>query len=107
LDVNPEKPYTFSNEKDLTGHFSALPEGSSHTVQVNEATNYIFAAGVNPRNSTCKAGLYFIDMSDPSNPTSTGCASEEGYVHDAQCVVYNGPHTEYIGHEICVGKYSD
>jgi hypothetical protein len=95
---------TFSNDKDLTGLFTGLPNGQTHNVVVNEDSDYIYSVGAQPRNSTCRSGLIFIDVSDPSQPTSPGCASAEGYVHDAQCKIYNGPHTKYIGREICYGK---
>lgn len=42
-----------------------------------------------------------VDVSDPANPTSPGCAGQDGYVHDAQCVTYSGPDTKYHGHEMC------
>lgn len=30
-----------------------------------------------------------------------GCFGQDGYVHDAQCVIYKGPDTSYQGREIC------
>ncbi|RDI79514.1 hypothetical protein Vi05172_g10371 [Venturia inaequalis] len=42
-------------------------------------------------------------MADPSKPTSPGCASEGGYVHDAQCIMYKGPDAKYQNREICYG----
>lgn len=48
---------------------------------------------------------------NPLQPTFAGCYFEEeaggisgslpGYIHDTQCVVYNGPDTEYQGRELC------
>ncbi|KAJ6478247.1 hypothetical protein C8R45DRAFT_1101634 [Mycena sanguinolenta] len=51
--------------------------------------------------SSCAAGLIFIDVTDPTAPTSTGCARAEGYVHNAQCLTYHGPQTEYVGTDVC------
>lgn len=51
--------------------------------------------------------MIFIDLTDPSNPTSPGCAGQDGYVHDAQCVVYHGPDTRYEGKDICYGYNED
>jgi choice-of-anchor B domain-containing protein len=34
-------------------------------------------------------------------------ASEDGYVHDAQCLIYRGPDAEFEGHEICYGYNED
>jgi choice-of-anchor B domain-containing protein len=46
-------------------------------------------------------------MTDPSAPTSPGCAPQDGYVHDAQCIVYRGPDTRYAGRDICYGYNED
>jgi choice-of-anchor B domain-containing protein len=34
-------------------------------------------------------------------------ASEDGYVHDAQCLIYHGPDEEFEGREICYGYNED
>jgi hypothetical protein len=84
------------------------------------------AVGAAPRNSSCAAGLIFIDMckfsgtsciethanvtyctANPAKPISPGCAPQDGYVHDAQCVVYRGPHKKYYGRDICYGYNED
>jgi choice-of-anchor B domain-containing protein len=51
-----------------------------------------------------------IDVRDPTNPTFAGCFSDPatgnagtGYSHDAQCLVYDGPDTDYTGKEVCFG----
>ena len=36
-----------------------------------------------------------------------GCADSDGYIHDAQCVVYTGPDTRYQGSQICFGFNED
>ncbi|KAH7049178.1 hypothetical protein B0J12DRAFT_574275 [Macrophomina phaseolina] len=107
LDVDPANPVVFSNDEDLTGLFTGLPIGRTHNVVVNEETNWAYAVGAQPRSDSCASGLIFIDLTDPSNPTSPGCNAEDGYVHDAQCVVYNGPDTKYVGREICYGYNED
>lgn len=48
-----------------------------------------------------------VDVSNPAKPTSPGCVSQDGYVHDAQCVVYNGPDAQYLGKEICFNYNED
>ncbi|RYP23285.1 hypothetical protein DL765_001194 [Monosporascus sp. GIB2] len=106
LTVDPARPVTFSNSKDIF-HFNGLPQGSTHNIVVNEESQYAVAVGALPRNSGCRAGLLFIDLKDPSKPTSPGCASGDGYVHDAQCIVYRGPHAKYNGTEICYGYNED
>ncbi|KAG4430515.1 hypothetical protein IFR05_014001 [Cadophora sp. M221] len=107
LTINPMTPKTFDAVKDLTGHFNALPVGRTHNVVINEELNYAVAVGAQPRNSTCLAGLIFIDLTDPSNPTTPGCATQDGYVHDAQCLVYRGPDKKYQGRDICYGYNED
>ncbi|EON66369.1 hypothetical protein W97_05466 [Coniosporium apollinis CBS 100218] len=107
LDIDPANPVTFSNEQDLTGLFTGLPIGRTHNVVVNEETNWAYAVGAAPRNSSCRGGLIFIDLADPSNPTTPGCNPDDGYVHDAQCLVYKGPDTKYLGREICYGYNED
>jgi choice-of-anchor B domain-containing protein len=107
LTIDPAQPVTFSNQKDLTGHFDGLPQGKTHNVVVNEETGYIYSVGAMPREQGCAAGPIFINVADPSKPTQEGCASSEGYTHDAQCVVYRGPHTKYVGKEICYGYNED
>jgi choice-of-anchor B domain-containing protein len=34
-------------------------------------------------------------------------ASDDGYVHDAQCLIYRGPDKQYEGREICYGYNED
>ncbi|CRK18636.1 hypothetical protein BN1723_017689 [Verticillium longisporum] len=102
-----DAPVRFSNDKDLTGHFADLPVGRSHNVVINEEANYGVAVGAAPRNGTCKAGLIFFDLTDPSKPTRLGCNGEDGYVHDAHCLIYRGPHKKYEGRDICYGYNED
>ncbi|KAK3985435.1 hypothetical protein QBC44DRAFT_299254 [Cladorrhinum sp. PSN332] len=108
LTVDPGSPVVFTNEKDLTGWWGdALPIGRSHNVLTNEERNYGVATGFQPRNSTLKAGLLFFDLTDPSNPKTLGGTGADGYVHDAQCLVYRGPDRKYLGKDICYGYDED
>jgi hypothetical protein len=72
LDLDPASPVTFSNDKDLVGHFKGLPIGRTHNVVTNPETNFIYAVGAQPRTDKCKSGIIFIDITDPSKPTSPG-----------------------------------
>jgi choice-of-anchor B domain-containing protein len=107
LTVSPSAPKTFSNTADLAGHYKGLPTGRTHNVVTNPETNFIYSVGAMPRTDKCKSGIIFIDISDVKNPTSPGCASADGYVHDAQCLIYRGPDTAYKGKEICYGFNED
>ncbi|KAF4126222.1 hypothetical protein GMORB2_1468 [Geosmithia morbida] len=103
LEADPEDPPTYSSS-DLTAHFDGF--GSSHNIVANEETNLIAAVGTD-RSLECRAGLWMIDVSDPENPEDVGCVSDDGYVHDAQCVIYQGPHKEFQGQEICFNYNED
>ncbi|KJX93656.1 hypothetical protein TI39_contig4278g00004 [Zymoseptoria brevis] len=107
LTINPLQPKTFDPKTDLTGLFTDLPTGRSHNVVVNEELNYAVAVGAAPRTSACGGGLIFINLDDPSKPYSEGCAPQDGYVHDAQCIVYRGPDARYNGKDICYGYNED
>ncbi|KAL5867290.1 hypothetical protein ACKVWM_011218 [Pyricularia oryzae] len=106
LDVEPNNTKLF-RQSDLTSHWNELPIGRSHNVVVNEEKEYAVAVGAAPRNDSCASGLIFIDLKDPSQPFSPGCAGGDGYVHDAQCIVYRGPDQKYNGRDICYGYNED
>ncbi|EUC35531.1 hypothetical protein COCCADRAFT_3211 [Bipolaris zeicola 26-R-13] len=120
LDLDGSEPKNFT-QQDLTGHWGLgtkwndLPVGRTHNIVVNPELNYAVAVGSVGGNETirvrgnlpCRGGLIFIDMTDPSNPTSPGCASGDGYVHDAECLVYRGPDTRYYGRDICYASNED
>ena len=88
-------PPTGVNVLEETAHYSEM--GNTHNIVGNEDTGYMYAVGT----STCNSGLHVINVRDPLNPQFSGCFGEDGYVHDAQCVVYNGPDATYEGREIC------
>lgn len=90
-------PQTFTADARYTGF------GPSHTLAVNEETGFIFAVGSN----TCSGGVHMVNVQSPKNPTNAGCVSNDGYVHENQCVVYRGPDTTYQGREICFNYNTD
>lgn len=104
LQVDPKSPKTWSVTTDLAAHFKGF--GSSHNIVANEATKTIFAVGTS-RSLKCRGGLWMVDVSNPREPKDAGCVAEDGYVHDAQCVIYTGPHTQYKGKEICFNYNED
>lgn len=78
---------------------SNLEVGQSHNIVVNEENpDVVYVVG---SRGNCRGGLHVMDVSDPTNPTTLGCFNGDGYVHDAQCVYYNGPDSDYQGREIC------
>ncbi|KAF4994803.1 hypothetical protein FGRMN_5537 [Fusarium graminum] len=104
LNTDPKNPPTFSVSRDLAAHFSAF--GSSHNIVANEDTALIAAVGT-AYDLKCRAGLWMVDVSNPRRPQDAGCVSSDGYVHDAQCVIYRGPQAGYQGKEICFNYNED
>jgi len=95
----------------LTEDFRYTKFGNAHNIAINEETGYAYVAG-STSGETCaeRGGLHMISLSEnPLNPQYAGCYFEEeaggwtidGYIHDTQCVVYEGPDTEHSGREIC------
>ena len=87
--ANP--PETFTAD----AHY--LRFGRAHNLAINEDTG--FAYGVST--TTCSDGLHVVDLSSPQSPQFAGCVDELGFVHDAQCVSYQGPDPDHQGSEIC------
>ncbi|MDQ3645235.1 MAG: choice-of-anchor B family protein, partial [Actinomycetota bacterium] len=115
------EPETFKE----TAHYSYVLDGfgsvlepserlntldNAHNIAINEESGVAYAVGT----STCNGGgLHMIDISQPADPKFLGCVLEEGsptdesYVHDAQCVTYDGPDLRYSGREICFDSNED
>jgi choice-of-anchor B domain-containing protein len=88
----------------------------AHNIGINTETDTAYVVG----SDTCEndeeaGGLHMVDISDPLNPTFAGCAviddadgSEDtesnNYVHDVECVIYQGPDADYTDREICFGS---
>jgi len=77
--------------------------GNAHNLAINEDTGYAYILG----SGTCSGGLHMVDISDPVNPIGAGCFADHGYVHNSQCVVYEGPDDVYLGKEICFNAVPD
>ena len=83
--------------------------GSAHNIVADEASEMVYGVGVGAQGAAqCGGGgLHMVDVSDPLNPTFAGCFDGDGYTHDAQCLVYDGPDTDHAGREICVASNED
>ena len=99
------EPRTF----EMTTYYDQI--ASAHNIVINEETGFAYSVGSSSGGTTCGGGLHMINIQDPANPTFAGCFQDEntgrrgtGYSHDAQCVVYRGPDSDYAGHEICLGS---
>jgi choice-of-anchor B domain-containing protein len=98
LDVQ-SPPVTFTEDARYTGSSSA------HTLTIDEATGYLYVTGGS--GGSCGSGLHIVDVRTPLSPTYAGCYSGVGYVHEAQCLVYDGPDPDYTGRELCVAYTGD
>ncbi len=78
--------------------------GSAHNIVINEETGYAYIVG---SRQACSGGLHMVDIRTPLSPQFIGCFAEDGYTHDAQCVVYQGSDERYIGREICFNSNED
>lgn len=94
-------PKVFSTSTDVT-NFKGF--GSAHNViEGPSGKNYMVACG----QTTCSGGPYFVDVTTPTSPKALGCYSADGYTHDAQIVIYNGPDTRFTGREIMFAYNED
>lgn len=95
---------------------------NAHNIVINEDTGFAYAVGAGTRMDDMPAdcassGFHVINIANPMQPEFAGCFSDArkergavsspGYTHDAQCIVYDGPDADYIGHEVCVGSNED
>ena len=93
-------PRTFTADARYTGF------GSAHNVVIDDESGFAYGVGVNGQ--TCAGGgLHIVDIRTPTAPAYAGCFDDDGYTHDAQCLVYRGPDADYRGKEICVASNED
>lgn len=98
-------PQTFASD----AHYDQI--ASAHNIVINEETGFAYSVGSSGGGQTCGGGLHMINIQNPLAPVFAGCFQDmstgrqrTGYSHDAQCVVYHGPDTDYQGREICLGS---
>jgi choice-of-anchor B domain-containing protein len=77
--------------------------GNSHNIVGHPERNLIYIVGDTDSSypNSCRGGLHVVDVTNPLQPEYAGCFRNDGYVHDAECVVYHGPDADYVGREIC------
>jgi choice-of-anchor B domain-containing protein len=103
---------------------------AAHNIAINEDTGFAYIVGGNAGlvvPDQCLSGLHIVDISTPTTPTFAGCYQRDGgpgtaaravggpaedvspvaYVHDTQCVIYEGPDQRYTGREICFNASED
>lgn len=95
--------------RDVTDDYTIFAEtayydgvGSAHNIAINTNTGYAYVVGAESGTEDgCAGGLHMLDISDPGSPTFVACYADHGYIHDTQCVVYEGPDADYQGRELC------
>ncbi len=90
-------PVTFAHDARYTGNSNA------HTIDLNEDTGFLYIAGGTQSNTAgCSGGgLHVVNIQNPVAPVYAGCYDSQGYTHEAQCIVYDGPDATHVGREIC------
>jgi choice-of-anchor B domain-containing protein len=99
-------PATFTADAVYTG------VSSTHNLDINEESGFAYLVGSNTcRSGNENGGLHMVDIRDPQSPKFAGCAllqpgspPNNNYVHDTQCVNYDGPDAAFAGREICFGS---
>jgi choice-of-anchor B domain-containing protein len=91
------QPVTFA----ATAHYAGF--GSAHTLAIDAGAGFAYAAGTR----TCAGGPHAVNVQDPGRPRLAGCYGVDGYTHDAQCIVYDGPDRAHAGREICLNSNED
>ena len=81
--------------------------GSAHNLIIDTGAGTAFTVSTSGDGHTCGGGLVMIDIRQPLAPEFAGCYTDteglifQGRTHDAQCLVYDGPDTDYVGRELC------
>ena len=66
--------------------------GNSHNLAINEETGFVYAIG----SQTCLGGPHIVDIREPESPAFVGCVDQDGYTHDAECVIWHGVRCRYF-----------
>jgi choice-of-anchor B domain-containing protein len=95
-----------TGEQSWTPDTSSLFTGiESHNIVMNADADVAYlvggTTGLDPAAAACRSGLVIVDISNPALPMTTGCWSDRGYVHDAQCMTYSGPDADHDGKDLC------
>jgi choice-of-anchor B domain-containing protein len=76
---------------------------NTHNIAINEDTGFAYLVGTN----TCNGGPHMVDIREPQQPEFAGCFAADGYTHDIQCEIYDGPDDRFSGREICFASNED
>ena len=82
--------------------------GNVHNIVIDEDAGFAYLVGANGGGYECNGGgLHMVDIRTMLQPSFAGCFDTDGYTHDAQCIVYDGPDAEYTGQQICFASNED
>jgi choice-of-anchor B domain-containing protein len=87
------------HEVSMTAHYQGF--GRAHNLALNEDTGFAYAVDQRDDVEGCATGMHIVDGRNPTDPSFAGCY-EESRVHDAHCLVYDGPDERLTGTDICV-----
>jgi choice-of-anchor B domain-containing protein len=99
-----KEPKTWTEDAHVGGF------GQAHTVTVDPKAKVVHVNGARSGVTICQnggGGPIMLDVSKPAEPKLEGCNGQDGYTHDMQCVIYDGPDSKYVGREICLGSNED
>ena len=80
---------------------------SAHNLIIDTEAGFAYPVGSSGGGETCGGGLHMVNIQEPKEPVFAGCYTDTegllhpGRTHDGQCVIYNGPDSNYKGREIC------
>ncbi len=84
--------------------------GQAHTITADPVAEVVHINGATSGVTICSnggGGPIMVDVSNRESPTLAGCNGQDGYTHDMQCVIYDGPDAAHVGSEICLGSNED
>ena len=82
--------------------------GNVHNIVIDEDSGFAYLVGANGGGYACNGGgLHVVDIRTALEPAFAGCFDTDGYTHDAQCIVYDGPDAEYTGQQVCFASNED
>ncbi len=90
-------------EFSIVAHYNAEFLSNAHNIAINEDSGFGYILGSN----TCRGGLHMVNLDKPRKPQFAGCFNADGYTHDAQCVSYVGPDSDYRDSEVCFAFNED
>src|SRR5690606_3544280 len=87
-----------------TVHYDGV--GHAHNIFINDDSARAYVVGHN--RGAVAGGLHVLDISTPTNPVFLAEINADGYTHDVQCVLYDGPDADIApGSELCFASNED